>query len=207
MKALQIIITRLILLLLRIKMVYIVRAGTGGTVVRRKDFLALIAHHNIPDDYVNIIWNAMVHVPKAPAVREDLDGVFATPPTFEEFLDSISSRTGKTAGGFTDLTYEHMKAWSLTFKRKVFDNLIAIWDSSHAPEWWKWRWLSPIPKTPGDTTMAGQRGIMLVEVLRKTWISLIIYRINQCWNRHDILHPSQHGFRSRRGTDTALLGL
>ena len=48
---------------------------------------------------------------------------------------------------------------------------------------------------------------MLVEVLRKCWIGLIVYRINTTWNSHNTLHPSQHGFRSRRGTDTALLEL
>jgi len=48
---------------------------------------------------------------------------------------------------------------------------------------------------------------MLVEVLRKYWIGLIVFKIIQVWNKHDILHPAQHGFRSKRGTETALLGL
>ena len=48
---------------------------------------------------------------------------------------------------------------------------------------------------------------MLVEVIRKTWVALIIHRVNACWNKHDILHSSQHGFRPSRSTDTALMGL
>ena len=54
---------------------------------------------------------------------------------------------------------------------------------------------------------AGHRPVMLVEVIRKCWISLIIHKINRIWNKHEILHNSQHGFRARRGTDTAHMGL
>jgi len=36
---------------------------------------------------------------------------------------------GKTAGGITELTYSIMKAWSLPFKKLVFDNLAALWNS------------------------------------------------------------------------------
>ena len=46
-----------------------------------------------------------------------------------------------------------------------------------------------------DIEKSKQRPIMLVEVVRKTWFDLIIHRINASWNKHDILHSSQHGFR------------
>jgi ribonuclease HI len=100
-----------------------------------------------------------------------------------------------------------MKAWSKKFKRDVYNNLIKTWTAEDAPDWWKWRWLCPIPKSADDNTIAGQRPIMLVEVIRKTWAALIIHRVNACWNKHDILHSSQHGFRPSRSTDTALMGL
>ena len=177
---------------------------TGGT---KEDFLARIDHHNIPSKYQDIIWNAMTSVPKASEVRVELEGVFDLPPSFHEFCNALSSKSGKTAGGITGLTYKHMQAWSLTFKQSVYDNLISIMQSKDPPDWWKWRWLCPIPKTAEDTTLAGQRPVTLVEVTRKTWIALLIFRINASWNKHDILHPSQHGFRAKRGTDTALIAL
>ena len=133
--------------------------------------------------------------------------MFDLPPSFHEFCNALSSKSGKTAGGITGLTYKHMQAWSLTFKQSVYDNLISIMQSKDPPDWWKWRWLCPIPKTAEDTTLAGQRPVTLVEVTRKTWIALLIFRINASWNKHDILHPSQHGFRAKRGTDTALIAL
>jgi len=75
------------------------------------------------------------------------------------------------------------------------------WKSTEAPYWWKWRWSCPIPKNTDDNSLAGQRPIILVEVVRKTWLAFVIHRINACWNKYDILHPPQHGFRTAQGTD------
>jgi hypothetical protein len=176
----------------------------GGT---KEDFIERIKHHNIPEKYINIIWDAMKPVEKSEVVKEDLTEMFLTPPSFHEFCNTISAKNGKSAGGISGLTYQHMQAWPRSFKRKVYENLMAMWESKTCPDWWKWRLLCPIPKNPEDNTPAGQRPIVLVEVLRKIWVSLIIQRINKTWNKYDILHSSQHGFRSRKGTDTALLGL
>jgi ribonuclease HI len=177
---------------------------TGGT---KDDFLKRIHHHGIPVKYQDILWNAMQAHPSSGDVKEELVDTFDTPPSFHEFCNAISAKPGKTSGGISGLTYEHMKIWSKQYKRDVYNNLIKAWTSEDAPDWWKWRWLCPIPKTAEDNTLAGQRPIILVEVVRKTWIALIIHRVNVCWKKYDMLHPSQHGFRSSRGTDTALLGL
>jgi len=46
---------------------------------------------------------------------------------------------------------------------------------------------------------------MLVEVLRKLWVGIVIDMITSIWEQYETLAPSQHGFRRRRGTDTALI--
>ena len=176
---------------------------TGGS---KADFLARIEHHSIPDKYKDIIWEAMTTVPQAPPPQE-FSTAFDSPPSYKEFCDAISSRSGKSAGGMSGLTYQHMKAWSPDLKTKIYENLIYTWKSNDPPDWWKWRWLCPIPKTADDSKLTGQRPIMLVEVTRKCWVALIIHRITRLWNKHDSLHLSQHGFRAKRGTDTALMGL
>jgi len=129
------------------------------------------------------------------------------PPSFHKFCNAISSKPGKTSGGIAGLSYDHMKAWSKSFKFDVYNNLIKTWNSTEAPDWWKWRWLCPIRKNTEDNSLAGQRPIILVEVVRKTLLALIIHRINACWNKYDKLHPLQHGFCIAKGTDTALMGL
>jgi hypothetical protein len=148
---------------------------TGGT---KEDFLGRVSHHGIPTHILEIIWKAMTTVPKAAAVQQDLSGIFEVPPTFEDFCKAISSRSGKSAGGISDLTYSMMKTWSLPFKTLVYNNLAALWGAP-VPYWWKWRWLCPIPKTLGSNTPEGHRPVMLVEVLRKCWIGLIVFRITQ----------------------------
>jgi len=68
----------------------------------------------------------------------------------------ISAKPGKTSGGITGFTYNHMKAWSKNFKREVYNNLTKTWKAMEAPDWWKWRWLCPIPKNTVNNSLAGQ---------------------------------------------------
>jgi len=173
---------------------------------KKEDFLKRVNHHNIPSHLIDIVWDSMITMPKASLVRTELQEIFSYLPTFSALTTSIASRPGKTIGGMSGLTYSMMKAWFNDFKQLVYNNLAAHWGSP-IRDWMKWRWLCPIQKTEDSKNREKHRPVMLVLVLRKCWIGLIIYKITQVWNKHDILHPSQHGFKSKKGTDTALLGL
>lgn len=49
------------------------------------------------------------------------------------------------------------------------------------------------------------RPISLFEVTRKLWLGIISRRITAVWDAFNIiLGPTQHGFRSKHGTETAL---
>ena len=48
---------------------------------------------------------------------------------------------------------------------------------------------------------------MLMEVLRKLWISILISRIKSFLTINNILNATQHGFLPGRGTDTACIQL
>jgi len=125
--------------------------------------------------------------PRADEAREELVASFDMPPSFHEFLNAVSTKPGKTSGGITGLTYDHMKAWSKNFKLVVDNNLIKTWKASEAPDMWKWRWLCPIPKNTDDYSLDGQRPIILLVVVRETWLALIMHRVNACWNKYDTL--------------------
>ena len=60
----------------------------------------------------------------------------------------------------------------------------------------------PIPKVP-DPTADQIRPIMLLQALRKVWTSIIVTDIHKALLRHRVLHPAQHGFQPKHGTDTA----
>ena len=177
---------------------------TGGS---KAEFHELIKHHKIPLHLTNIIWNAMKKVPKATTIKAELTESFKQPPTFEDFCKSIPNKPSKSAGGLSGLNYNMMKAWSPEVKQIVYDNLIVSWGTTALPEWWKYREVCLKPKDPNNISPDTLRPIVLVEVLRKLWIGLIIQKINYSWTKHDVLHPSQHGFRAKRGTDTALMQL
>ncbi len=92
-------------------------------------------------------------------------------------------------------------------KQLVYDNIIPSWGTKQLPEWWKWTHLCIKHKDPEHITPDALRPLVLVEVLRKIWIDLIIRQINNIWDKHNALHTAQHGFRPKRGTDTAILQL
>ena len=69
----------------------------GGTLVRRDEILLKIHH-------------ALRSVPNRSKVVEALeDTLLGALPSFEEYLRVIGSRSSKTAGGLTELTYALMK--------------------------------------------------------------------------------------------------
>jgi len=85
---------------------------SGGT---KEEFFVAIHHHHIVVKYQNIIWDATQPPLQADEVRDELVAFFNVPPSFHEW---------KALSGITGLTYDHMKAWSKNFKRKVYNNLI-----------------------------------------------------------------------------------
>jgi hypothetical protein len=177
---------------------------TGGN---KDQFLSLIKHHKIPAHLQEIIWSAMQTPPESTAVHTELSDIFTSPPSFDDFCTSIQRKPNKKAGGLTKTTYSMLKGWSLEYKQLVYDNIIPYWTTKQIPEWWTWTKLRLKPKDPDNITPDTLRPLVLVEVLRKVWIGLIIHQINSSWEKHNILNKSQHGFRPKRGTDTALLQL
>ena len=83
--------------------------------------------------------------------------------------------------------------------------LCTLWPTQHIPDYWKQRWLIPLPKTEELTSTEVLRPICLLEIFRKLWTSILTHRIRNAWEHFDMLDPSQHGFRAKHGTDSASL--
>jgi hypothetical protein len=80
--------------------------------------------------------------------------------------------------------------------------LCTFWPTQPIPEFWKQRWLVPLPKTAKLTSI---EPICLLEIFRKLCTSILAHRIRTTWEAHDMLDPSQYGFHANHGTDSASL--
>ena len=99
-----------------------------------------------------------------------------------------------------------MKRWPPLVVEEAHAALVAQWNEKHIPEWWRWKWLAPLPKTK-DTlpSLADLRPLCLLEALRKVWTKIVLARITSVWSEHAMLHESQHGSVHGRGTASASL--
>ena len=126
-------------------------------------------------------------------------------PDFETFRKTVARNGKKSSSGMSGYTYRMQKAMPEEVIREIYDQLSNMWQDKHIPDWWKWRWFCPIPKVAVNIGLNNLRPISLVEIMRKTWVSLIVNRISGLWNKYELIHQSQHAYAKRCGTETAIL--
>ena len=112
-----------------------------------------------------------------------MSDALTTVPSLEEFTAIIRKGYGGKASGMSGLTYQLMKVCPTRIIERVYNLLVHQWNSSSVPEFMKWRWLSPIPKKKGDVRREDLRPLSLVEVLRKSWSSHVIWKMRNLWKR------------------------
>ena len=98
-----------------------------------------------------------------------------------------------------------MKHWTEDIHRLMYDLLVNMWEAKIAADWWQFRWLVPIPKTPDQPSLQAMRPIVLLEATRKCWTGMIINKIMRVIEENNVLCSAQHGSRRHRSTATANL--
>jgi hypothetical protein len=156
----------------------------------------------VPDHLLCTVWQALR--PKVSQEEREANNNIMDAPSFDDFKAALQAGAPDSAPGPSGLSYNMMKLWSDDIKRKVYGHLIEMWKSHTVPDYWKWRWLAPIPKTE-DPSLTDLRPIVLIESLRKVWASIFVRRIRTYWDDTGILHPGQHGYLRGKGTDTAVV--
>ena len=168
-------------------------------------FVAATAITGVPEPLRREIYPAL-RAQSYPAANAAMIEKFSEVPSLDEFRAAIASLPTNSASGPTGLTYNMMKRWPLSVIKEAHKALVAQWQEYHIPEWWRWKWLAPLPKTT-DTLPALKdlRPLVLLEALRKVWTKIILARITSVWHTHNVIHESQHGSIYRRGTASASL--
>jgi len=168
---------------------------------------------NVPDRLLRLAWSALkspndrlnkTHHKKT-TVRSHMQATLQALPSRSEYDNCLSATGNTTVGGITGLTYSMMKAWEPELADLVFDALVQFWESKTSPEFWNWRWICPKPKVTENVQLSDLRPLVLVEVTRKLWVSITTNRIKALWDKSDLLQHTQHAYRSKHGTDSALI--
>ncbi|MBQ27686.1 MAG: hypothetical protein CMH81_06050 [Nitrospiraceae bacterium] len=125
--------------------------------------------------------------------------------TISEFHSTLDGMAKDKAPGPSMVTTNMIKKWTPEIKIEVLGLLQTLWTHRHVPRWWRDRVMTPLLKKPGHTSLKNLRPIGLLEVLRKLMTRIITHRLLHIWEEDEVLHPAQHGYRWRHGTDTAIL--
>jgi hypothetical protein len=139
------------------------------------------------------------------AVKSELLHALQQPFTYEDFASNISQLSPRTAPGPSGLTASALQATPEPILRRLFDCVNGLWLQKKVPSSWQKRLLVAIKKKPNSTTIKELRPIMLLEVIRKTFLSMIYIRIDGILRAHGIFNQSQCGGLARVSTDDAIL--
>ena len=129
-------------------------------------FQAFGRSKHVPDDLLELLWQALTDVPHINQVRDDLAVELALPPSLSEFQAAIQGHRGSTSPGATGLTYNMAKGWPPEVTAFAHKCLLQLWDKEETPSWMQWGWLCPKPKDPeAEITLDGLRPLILLEVV------------------------------------------
>ena len=162
-------------------------------------FLARYSHLGIPEHLTAILWTALQPV----AAPDGFADTVSANPTIVEFKNAIQAARGGSAPGLSGLSYSMIKLWPERIVVEMYSALTRLWNTKSTPEYWKWRWLVPIPKAKSPSLLE-LRPLSLIEALRKIWFSIPIRRIQEYWSKGG-LRQEQHGFRLNHSTDGPIL--
>ena len=123
-----------------------------------------------------------------------------------EFQHHVTHMDVGTAPGWTGFTHAMMRCWPEPLLREVH-SILQSFGSADYPDWWSFRLMSPIQKIQGSTSLDSLRPIMLLEVVRKVWTTLLHRKIAHAWENFNLLAAGQAGGRPRHGTEAPIMQL
>jgi hypothetical protein len=139
--------------------------------------------------------------------RQTLHTITSLPITFETFHHSLLQRCGTKSPGPSGLTISVLQATPTPILKHMHKSLSTMWEARHVPQSWQARELALLPKKTSSVTLAEMRPLMLLEVLRKAWLSLILKPVATYLHQQSLICPYQVGGIPNSGTEDAILQL
>ena len=164
------------------------------------DFQRRYGHHNIPQDLLEKLWRAL---------QRKTDKVYDSAvvcPTYAEYCSAIEHLPRDSAPGISGLSYNVLKIIPERLSKAMYGSMADIWEDKLIPDFWKWRWILPIPKE-ADPTLNDLCLLSLFETTRKVWFALILTKLRATWASDELLHPAQTMFIKGRSMDMSVISL
>jgi len=128
-------------------------------------------------------------------------------PTDEEELTSTIKSLKDTCPGWDGLPMKVIKRSYNSFIIPLTHVFNLSLSQGQVPPELKLAKVTPIYKSGDDSSLSNYRPISILPALSKILEKIISSRVTAFINKHNILHPSQYGFREHRNTSMALISL
>ena len=104
-------------------------------------------HLGIPEQYTELIWEALQTVPHKTEITQELQDAMEEPPTEEEFRWALHDQKKSTTPGMSNVTYGNIKDWPEELITHGYQLLRVMWRQQHIPQAWKEKWTVLLAKT------------------------------------------------------------
>ena len=165
----------------------------------RTAFYQHAAEKHVPEQYADLIWQAVAHRPTDTAAKRMFQAAVRCNPSYDRFVSALRNAPRNTAGGISGLTYDLMRQWPEHVIKDVYAACCELWQARAVPIEWTRRWVHLIPKVD-NPSLDQLRPICLLEVIRKLWVGLIVDTISDYIYSGEVLTPGQQSGK-HRGTD------
>ncbi|GBB93505.1 hypothetical protein RclHR1_21820005 [Rhizophagus clarus] len=121
-------------------------------------------------------------------VSPDIYSSFLSPPSLEEWLSTVSSMPNSKAPGPFMITYEILKHLGPTTNSLLLSLIRKCFASADIPDLWRQAMVFPIPKShEWHCQLKNTHPIMLLEVIRKSFVKLFYNRLSAILAAHNVL--------------------
>ena len=117
----------------------------------------------------------------------------------------LKSLPSKTSIDNDNLSYRILKEGGFVLAMHLANLFSLSLSSGVVPSAWKIGVVSPIHKSGAKNLVSNYRPISVTSCCCRVLERIVRNRINDFLSAHQIIHPTQHGFITRRSTDTILI--
>ena len=103
-------------------------------VTDKQTFQAATNHLGIPDQYIELIWEALQTVPHMSVIVKELQKAMEAPPTKEAFRWALHDQKKTTTPGMSNISYGNIKDWPEELITHCYQLLSVMWRQEHIPQ-------------------------------------------------------------------------